>query len=113
MKKIWFLSVGLMITGCTPSIEVTCENIAEMQCDKCTSCAPDAKRAKGLCGISDTETCLDVMTSKCNSGSSELQEPKTSLENCEEELSAMMCSTLFLSETQGHANTVPACVPFL
>lgn len=100
--------------GCNPSIEVLCEDIAEIQCNKCESCASDeSAKAASFCEIKEGEDCISELVSRCNASSAGLPEPKTSLEKCEEELSSMMCSTLYLSETQGHLNTTPTCEPFL
>ena len=116
MKYLLCVFVGLILTSCNASVETLCEDIAVMQCEKCTSCGEGSAQAASFCGVScgddGCDDCVEVLSNRCNSKSGVLPEPKVDIEICETDLAGLECSTLILSETQGHDNTVSSCVGF-
>ncbi len=104
------------LLGCNASIETLCEDVAILQCQKCSDCGADEAQAAAFCSVSCQDglcqDCVQTLVDRCSTKSAVLAEPKDALDKCETTIGDLQCSTLVLAQTQGHDSTVSACVPF-
>lgn len=101
MNRVLTTAIGLFalfsIAGCFPTVDASCEELANQQCEACFGCASDDFSGGTLCDLADgatEESCRSDLQDVCSQQASTLTQPSEQQEECADSLDQDTCSDL-------------------
>lgn len=116
ITPIAIVVVLLFSFGCNESVEVLCDDIAQRQCERCSTCAAEVDdgslTSREVCGVSKGN-CEADFREQCEYQSSTLEDPKERLDECIQSLNSLTCDSVLTGYTVGSRVTTYECEYFL
>lgn len=107
------LLAALGLTGCLPSVEETCKDIATNQCDLCYTCSQDFDGTT-LCGTNGTqEQCVTTLAARCETQAATVEDSKGALDDCYQQFDAYQCEGLLQDFASGATPVPDSCGYYL
>ena len=120
MNRALTTALGLLAllfsSGCFPTVDASCEELADQQCEACFSCASDAFSGGELCDLATAateESCRTDLQDICSQQASTLSQPSVQQEECSDSLDKDTCSDLLGRTALNQSFTTYQCAYLL